>query len=255
MLTRRLLGSNSQGLRQGLLGPHLSWGPHHLEGLGKDWVPVPVCQLSPHPGHKPTSRQGLNTLGLQQNTRGPSTRLGNNHQDPPAQRARSHGSCPDVAAESPRSLHALSSGESSAKPGINWTHAERANDGQWGQTEQPCPHPPPLSRSPRGCTQTQGTRRGWGRPGSRCPQQLRPPALLRRPDLNPHSRDAAAPPPASPLTVRPQTAPCPTPASVSASVQWVLGQMIPKSFVYLGTSPCVGSTISLLPQPPRPARG
>lgn len=71
---KETFGSNSQGLRQGLLGPMSPGGPI----TWKAWVPrlCAMYQLSPHPGHKPPSRRGLNTLGLRQNTRGPSTRLG-----------------------------------------------------------------------------------------------------------------------------------------------------------------------------------
>ncbi|XP_043311135.1 collagen alpha-1(I) chain-like [Cervus canadensis] len=166
----------------------------------KAWVPrlCAMYQLSPHPGHKPPSRRGLNTLGLRQNTRGPSTRLG----------------------ITIRTLQLR--GPEATAPAPTWLLSPQVS-------------PRPLLRGELGKAGNQPDTRGE--------------------DPNPHSRDAAAPPPASPLSVRPQTAPCPTPASVSASVQWVLGQLIPKSFMYLGTSPCVGSTISLLPHPPRPARG
>lgn len=93
---------------------------------------------------------------------------------------------PHLGAESPRSLHTLSSPESSAKLGINWIHVGRTSDRQWGQTEL-CPHPPPLAH-PRGRTWAQGTRRGVGT----ARRQVSPAAKAGLPCSGDHTRTPTA---------------------------------------------------------------
>lgn len=194
----------------------LKSGARQADCPGKDWVLVPAHQLSPQPGHKPLSRRGLNTLALQQSTHGPSTHPGNNHQDPPAQRAGSLSSCPTWVL-SPQGLstpfpprRARQSWEST---GYTWAGRVTGSGARWS-----CVHIRPTSLTHVGAHGQRVPDRAWGRPGGRCPQQPRPacPAQATIPEPPQRGRGSPA---TSPTHCASPDRTLPTLASVSPSVQ------------------------------------